>query len=80
MKEIYKRKFVYGTVVQLCCARNKCRSSASRYKGVAQVTSRSRRGFEIKYNPDHHWSSAFYRGLTSVRYQDGNGINESEQR
>ena len=33
----YKRHFAYGTIVQLCGARNR-RRSASRYKGVAQVT------------------------------------------
>ena len=61
LEETYKHKFAYGIVVQLCCARNKRRLSAQCYRGVAQVTSRrSRKGFEVKYNPDHHWSSAFY--------------------
>ena len=49
--------------------------SASCYKGVAQVTGRrSRKGFEIKYNPDHHWSAAFYRGLTNLQFTDGKDI------
>ena len=75
LEEVYQRNFAYGTVVQLCCARNKRRLSASRYKGVAQVTSRrSRKGFEIKYNPDHHWSAAFYRGLTNLQFTDGKEI------
>ena len=43
LQNIYKRKFAYGTVVQLCIARNKRRISASRYKGVAKVTSRRAR-------------------------------------
>ena len=43
MQEVYKRKFGYGTVVQLCVARNRRRLSATRYKGVAQVTSRRAR-------------------------------------
>ncbi len=39
-----------------------------RYKGVAKVTSRrARKGFmlkyNLKYNPDAHWSAAFYRNL-----------------
>ena len=34
LQEIYQRKISYGTVVQLCCARNKRRLSAKRYKGV----------------------------------------------
>ena len=37
----YKRKFSYGTVVQLCIARNKRRKSAMWYKGVAKVTCRT---------------------------------------
>lgn len=36
----YKQKFSYGTVVQLCIARNKHRNSAKNYKGVAKVTTR----------------------------------------
>jgi len=75
LEEFYKRKFAYGTIVQLCCARNKRRLSARRYKGVAQVTSRrSRKGFEIKYNPDHHWSAAFYRGLSQLQFTNGKDI------
>ena len=71
----YKHKFSYGTVVQLCIARNKRRLSARRYKGVAHVTSRrARKGFQLRLNPDSHWSSAFYRGLNFVQYQDGSNI------
>lgn len=33
----FKMKISYGTVVQLCIARNRRRRSASRYKGVAKV-------------------------------------------
>ncbi len=72
---IYNRNFSFGTVVQLCVARNKRRNSARRYKGVAKVTSRrARKGFMIKYNPDAHWSSAFYRNLSLVQYTDGHSI------
>lgn len=39
----YNRHFSYGTVVQLCVARNRRRRSAKRYKGVAQITSRRAR-------------------------------------
>ncbi len=28
----------------------------------------------IKYNPDAHWSSAFYRNLSLVQYTDGHSI------
>lgn len=71
----YKRKFGYGTVVQLCVPRNKRRKSASRYKGLAQVTHRrARKGFSLKYNPDDHWSSALYGGLNEIQYKDGRNI------
>ena len=40
LQTVYQRKFSYGTVVQLCVARNKRRKSAERYKGVAHVTCR----------------------------------------
>lgn len=43
--------FSYGTVVQLCVARNRHRLSAKCYKGLAQVTSRrARKGFQLKLN------------------------------
>ena len=75
LQHVYNRTFSYGSVVQLCVARNKRRLSAKRYKGVAMVTSRrARKGFCIRYNPDAHWSSAFYKGLNSVQYQDGRDI------
>lgn len=52
LEEAYGRHFSYGTVVQLCVARNKRRKSADRYKGVAQITTRrARKGFQLKYNP-----------------------------
>lgn len=40
LQEVYKRAISYGTVVQLCCARNKRRLSAKRYRGVAQDLAR----------------------------------------
>ena len=75
LQEVYKRKFSYGTVVQLCVARNRHRRSAANYRGIAKVTCRrARKGFAIKYNPDSHWSSAFYCSLNSVQYVDGRNI------
>ena len=71
----YKRKFGYGTAVQLCVPRNKRRKSAARYKGLAQVTHRrARKGFTLKYNPDAHWSAALYQGLDDIQYRDGRHI------
>lgn len=62
--EVYHHHFSYGSVVVLCVARNRRRRSAKRYKGLAKVTSRrARKGFNIRYNPDSHWSGAFYKGL-----------------
>ena len=70
--EVYGRHFSYGTVVELCVARNKHRRSAKRYRGVAQVTTRrARKGFTLRYNPDSHWSSAFYKGLNELQYTNG---------
>ena len=75
LQEKYNRKIAYGTVIQLCIARNKRRKSAVRYKGVANVLSkRARKGFNIRYNPDTHWSAAFYRGLEAIQYKDGRNI------
>ena len=75
LEQVYKRKNGYGTIVQLCVARNKRRVSAKRYKGIAQVTShRARKGFQLKYNPDSHWSAALYRDLNHLQYTDGINI------
>ena len=61
LQEKYQNKFSYGTVVQLCVARNKRRRSAKNYKGIAKMTTRRvRKGFELRFNPDKHWSSALY--------------------
>ena len=57
--------FSYGTVIQLCVPRNKRRQSSKRYmyKSVAKVTSRrARKGF----NPDEHWSGAFYKRTEQI--------------
>ena len=75
LEQVYQRKFGYGTVVQLCVARNKRRLSANRYKGLAKVTCRqARKDFTIRYNPDKHWSSALYRALDALQLKDGTDI------
>lgn len=79
VKEHLERKFQikvsYGTVVQLCIARNRRRRSASRYKGVAKVLQkRARKGFTLKFNPDEHWSAAFYAALNDQQFHDGEKI------
>lgn len=75
LEKLYNRKFGYGTVVQLCVARNKRRQSAKRYKGVARVTCRrARKGFTLRFNPDQHWSAALYRGLDALQLKDGTDI------
>ncbi len=59
LKSFYGHNFAYRTVVQLCVARNRHHCSASRYKGVAKVTTRrARKGFTLRYNPDSHWSNS----------------------
>ena len=75
LQSVYKRHFSHGSVVQLCVARNKRRRSAQRYKGVARVTCRRAcKGFQLKFNPDSHWSNSLYRGLTLLQYTDGRHI------
>ena len=75
LEEVYGRKFSYGTVVQLCIARNKRRHSAKNYKGVAKVTTRrARKGFTLKFNPDSHWSAALYKSLNWLQFTDGSDI------
>jgi len=75
LEEVYNRHFSYGTVVQLCIPRNKRRRLASRYQGLAKVTTRrARKGFNLKYNPDSHWSAALYKGFNDVQYVDGRNI------
>lgn len=75
LEEKYQRKISYGSVVQLCIARNKRRRSSARYMGVAKVIQkRARKGFNVKYNPDAHWSNALYSSLDALQYQDGSNI------
>lgn len=75
LEMVYNRKFGYGTVVELCVARNKRRKSSIRYRGLARVTCRrARKGFTLRYNPDQHWSAAFYRSLDALHLRDGNDI------
>ena len=71
LQQLYSRKISYGTVVQLCVARNKRRRSSKNYKGVAKVTTRrARKGFTLRYNPDSHWSAALYKGLNWLQFTD----------
>ena len=75
LEDKYGRKISYGSVVQLCCARNKRRRSAARYHGIAKVVSkRARKGFTIRYNPDQHWSSSLYGALDKLQHEDGCNI------
>ena len=73
LKQKYQTKRIsYGTVVQLCTIRNRRKLSAKRYKGIAKVTCRrSRKGFNVKYNPDAHWSTSFYKALDVLQLADG---------
>jgi hypothetical protein len=73
----------YGTIVQLCTVRNKRKLSAKRYMGVAKVTCRrSRKGFNVKYNPDAHWNCSLYKGLDVLQLSDGHNkvlVNRDDQ-
>ena len=60
LEMLYGRNFGYGTVVELCVARNKRRKVSTRYIGLARVTCRrARKGFTLRYSPDQLWSAAF---------------------
>lgn len=74
LEDKYHRSICYGTVVQLCCARNKGRRSAASYHGLANVSKQARKGFTICYNPDTHWSSALYAALDKIQYKSGENI------
>ena len=68
LQQKYECKISYGSVVQLCTVKHTRRLSAKRYKGVARVSCRqARKGFNIKYNPDACWSTAFYENLEAVQ-------------
>ena len=72
LQEKYRPTFGYGSIVQLCVARNRRRRSDNNYRGVAKVTCRrARKGFDFKFNPDCHWSCALYRGLDYIQYMTG---------
>lgn len=45
LEQKYKTEFGYGTIVQLCVARNRRKLSAKRYKGVAKITSQGTERF-----------------------------------
>ena len=75
LEKRYKKSFAYGTVVQLCIARNKRRRSALCYKGIAKVVhKRAWKGFNIHFNPYHHWSAALYSALNNIQQTDGTNI------
>ena len=75
LEKRYKKSFAYGTVVQLCIARNKRRRSALCYKGIAKVVhKRAWKGFNIHFNPYHHWSAALYSALNKIQQTDGTNI------
>ena len=75
LQQVYQRKFSYGTVVQLCVARNKHRHSSKNCKGRAIVTTRRAwKDFTLKYNPDSDWKAALYKGLNWLQFTDGTNI------
>ena len=75
LEQVYQRTFAYGTVMQLCVARNKQRKSAERCQGLANMTQRcAGKGFNTKFNPDYDWSNAFYAALDIMQYKDGRSI------
>jgi hypothetical protein len=75
LETTFGRHFSYGTVIELCIPRNKRRRSAKRYHGLAKVTTRrARKGFNLRYNPDAHWSAALYKSLDKIQFEDGQNV------
>ena len=83
LEEKYNTKIGYGSIVQLCYARNKRRLSTKRYQNVAKITCRrARKGFSVRINPDTHWSCALYRGLDYIQLKEGSNkvlLNRDDQ-
>ena len=75
LQEHYSEPISLGSVKRLCIARNKRHRTSSWYLGLASVVSRTAsKGFTVKFNPDKHWSAAFYRGLDALQYVCGRYI------
>ena len=68
LEDYYKETISKGTVVQLCAVKNKRILSSKRYKVVANITFRkARKGFNLKKNPDDHYSRSLYRNLDVIQ-------------
>ena len=66
LEQKFNRNFAYGTVVELCIARNKRRKSVTSYRGVAKVLQkRARKGFK---------SSSFYSSLSGQQFRNNANI------
>ena len=67
----------------MCVVRNKRKLPAKRYRGVAKVACRrARKGFNLKFNPDAHYSSAMYKILDKLQLSDGSDkvvLNRDDQ-
>lgn len=58
---VTKKDLSLSTVKRICVARNKRHRSRTWYTGqLAAVCRRPRKGFDVKFNPDKHYSSAMY--------------------
>ena len=70
----YGEKISHGTLLQLCVNRDKRRMSSKRYKRVANIKyQRTRKGFNLKFNPDAKWSRSLYKSLDKLQI-DGKHI------
>ena len=67
----------------MCVVCNRRKLSAKRYKGEAKVTCRrARKGLNVKFNPDAHYSSAMHKILDKVQLIDGSDtivLNRDDQ-
>ena len=61
LQDFYKEKISIGTVVELTAKRHKRWRSSQRYKEAAQLRFRkATKGFNLKLQPDDHWSRSMY--------------------
>ena len=83
IEEEYKKEISLSSVKRLCVARNARHKSSSWYLGWAGIVSRKiRKGRPQLFNPDAHWSAAFYLGLEHLYFAtdvDKSVVNRDDQ-
>lgn len=87
IKEHLEKKYKQSLVMELCCNYQLQGTNEEHLPSVIgklhKVTSRrARKAFNVRHNPDCHWSAAFHRGLDKIQLEDGRDksiINRDDQ-